>query len=224
MENRQHQGSHAESRRATTHPCTSTSSSTRIGTSSSPRIGVTDTSGTAASACNYAGAGLSTNVPASDNLSTSAHACARVECAARSAKGLMEDLELRILMQRLTVVERQRELAAFKCQQFMDYLEASLGTPQESCGDASGGPDAACTSGALKATATAGRAMGETQLEGCWSCPMLSPTTIGRRIEGATVPWSTVSSDVDLGLAARQGKKLQRSQWRTIAHSKVLLC
>lgn len=43
-----------------------------------------------------------------------------------SSKGLHEDLELRILRHRLTLLDSQRELAAVRCQRFIDILESSL--------------------------------------------------------------------------------------------------
>jgi len=62
--------------------------------------------------------------------------------SAKGSRDLLEDLDLRILMERLNLLESQRELSALRCQRFTEELEASLAQHRRGPGAGEGGGSA----------------------------------------------------------------------------------
>lgn len=119
------------------------------------------------------------------------------QASSRPSQKMHEDLELRILMERLNLLESQRELAAIRCQRFTDMLEASLAQSQSQAREQS-----------------QAQSQGEEAQEACyWSQPCSSPGRVQQSLDSDS-DVTIGSSDVfgaDAYYAPRSSRRSQRT-------------
>lgn len=86
-----------------------------------------------------------------------------------SCQDLLEDLDLQILMERLKLLQSQREMAALRCARFYELLEESVSLSRSTAA-CDGGPSAADA-----AAATATEEDGDSDASGVYPCSTLFP-------------------------------------------------